>query len=242
VSSTRLATTGADEPVTGAAIEVDDVKKSFDRGVVVALDGVSFSVQPGEFVAVTGPSGGGKSTLLQMLAALDAPDSGRLLVAGNDLTRLHNADDYRRNTVGLIFQLHNLLPHLSAAQNVEIAMVGTHRSRREQRERAATLLAEVGLAGKDHRRPPQLSGGERQRVAIARALANDPDVLLADEPTGSLDTKAVKQVLALLQRERTDRHVTILLVTHDPVVAAAADRVVHIRDGRVVDSDNQENG
>jgi putative ABC transport system ATP-binding protein len=177
-----------------------------------------------------------------MLAALDGPDSGRLIVAGHDLAHLRDADDYRRNEVGLVFQLHNLLPHLSAAQNVEIAMVGTHRSRREQRERAATLLAEVGLGGKDRRRPPELSGGERQRVAIARALANDPQVLLADEPTGSLDTRAVKQVLKLLQGERTERHVTILLVTHDPVVAAAADRVVHIRDGRVVEADDEANG
>ncbi len=227
-------------PVSDAArIEVVDVRKTFDRGVVVALDGVTFTVEPAEFVAVTGPSGGGKSTLLQLLAGLDTPDSGRLVVAGHDLAHLRDADHYRRSEVGLIFQLHNLLPHLSAAQNVEIAMVGTHRTRREQRERAASLLAEVDLAGKERRRPPQLSGGERQRVAIARALANDPRVLFADEPTGSLDTKAVAQVLSLLQREREERHVTILLVTHDPVVAAAADRVIHIRDGKVVESDEQ---
>jgi putative ABC transport system ATP-binding protein len=202
--------------------------------MVVALADITFSVAPGEFVAITGPSGGGKSTLLQLIAALDGPDAGRLVVAGHDLAALRDADDYRRNEVGLIFQLHNLLAHLSAMQNVEIAMAGTHRSREQQRDRARVLLAEVGLEGKEHRRPPELSGGERQRVAIARALANDPRVLLADEPTGSLDTNDVARVLALLQRERSERGVTIVLVTHDPTVAAAADRIVELRDGRIV--------
>jgi putative ABC transport system ATP-binding protein len=217
-----------------AEIEVAGVRKSYDRGVVVALDDVTFSVAPGEFVAVTGPSGGGKSTLLQLIAALDRPDSGRLVVAGHDLSALRDADGYRRREVGLIFQLHNLLPHLSAIQNVEIAMAGTHRSREQQRVRARELLAEVDLADKEHRRPPELSGGERQRVAIARALANDPRVLLADEPTGSLDTNDVARVLALLQRERAERGVTIVLVTHDREVAAAADRIVQLRDGKIV--------
>jgi putative ABC transport system ATP-binding protein len=235
VSSAAEAPEAPQPSERSAAVEVVDVRKTYDRGVVVALDGVSFTVAPAEFVAITGPSGGGKSTLLQLLAALDTPDSGHLAVAGHDLTHLRDADDYRRNAVGLVFQLHNLLPHLSAEQNVEIAMVGTHRHRHEQRERAAALLAEVGLQGKERRHPPALSGGERQRVAIARALANDPRVLLADEPTGSLDTVAVTQVLALLQRERDNRDVTIVLVTHDPVVARAADRIVHIRDGKVVD-------
>jgi putative ABC transport system ATP-binding protein len=148
---------------------------------------------------------------------------------------LHDASGYRRTQVGLVFQLHNLLPHLTAAQNVEIAMFGTHRGRRAERDLAYSLLADVDLGGKEHRRPPELSGGERQRVAIARALANHPQVLLADEPTGALDTKAVQQVLALIQRLRSSRDLTVLLVTHDPVVARAADRVIHIRDGRVVD-------
>jgi putative ABC transport system ATP-binding protein len=230
VASTSVAT-------VGAAIKVADVRKTYDRGVIIALDGVSLSVAPGEFVAVTGPSGGGKSTLLQLLAALDKPDSGRLEVAGRDLAHLADADEYRRREVGLVFQLHNLLPHLSAAQNVEIAMFGTHRSRHQERDRALSLLAEVDLNRKEDRRPPALSGGERQRVAIARALANDPQVLLADEPTGSLDTKGVEQVLALFQRLRTTRNVTVLLVTHDPVVATTADRVVNIRDGRVIDGE-----
>ncbi len=142
-----------------------------------------------------GPSGSGKSTLLHLLAALDRPDSGTLSVDGIDLTHLHAPDHYRRQEVGLIFQLHNLLPHLTALQNIEIAMVGTGRRRSEQRARARELLAEAGLRDKGDRHPPQLSGGERQRVAIARALANDPRVLLADEPTGSLDSASVDQVL-----------------------------------------------
>lgn len=223
----------APRDVAGPAISVHDVFKTYDRGVVPALNGLDLEIGRGEFVAVTGPSGCGKSTLLHLLAALDRPDRGQLIVDGNDLTRLPHPDLYRRQEVGLVFQLHDLLAHLTAEQNVEIAMFGTHRGRREQRATARELLADTGLAGKEQRRPPELSGGERQRVAIARALANEPRVLLADEPTGSLDSQAVEQVLTLLCDLRTRREVTIVLVTHDMDVAAAADRLVRIRDGRV---------
>jgi putative ABC transport system ATP-binding protein len=222
--------------VTSPAIEVVDVHKTFDRAVVNALDGLNLTVAPGEFLAVTGPSGCGKSTLLHLLAALDKPDSGSIRVDGKDLAHLKRADRYRREEIGLVFQLHNLLPQLSALRNVEIAMLGTEHSRRDQRVRAAALLRDIGLAGKEQRRPPELSGGERQRVAIARALANEPHVLLADEPTGNLDSEAVDQVLALFVRLRAERHITIVLVTHDPAVAAAADRVVHLRDGHIDES------
>ena len=215
------------------AIEVVDVHKTFDRAVVKALDGLTLTIASGEFVAITGPSGCGKSTLLHLLAALDTPDSGSIHVDGNDLAHLHHADRYRREAIGIVFQLHNLLPQLTALQNVEIPMLGTRRSRHEQRERAQSLLRDTGLAGKERRRPPELSGGERQRVAIARALANEPRVLLADEPTGNLDSGAVDQVLALLRRIRAELHITIVLVTHDPAVAASADRLIHLRDGRV---------
>jgi putative ABC transport system ATP-binding protein len=218
------------------AIEVADVHKTYDHGEVVALDGLGFSVRTGEFVAMTGPSGGGKSTLLQLLAALDRPDSGRMVVQGRDLAELAHGDEYRRVEVGVAFQLHNLLAHLTAVQNIEIAMFGTHRAFRERRQRAASLLADVGLVGKEYRHPPELSGGERQRVAIARALANDPHVLLADEPSVGLDPSSVQDVLALFDQART-RGTTILLVTHDSTMAAAADRVVHVRDGRVVEPD-----
>jgi putative ABC transport system ATP-binding protein len=227
--------TGSDVKRAGAGVELEalDVHKHFDRGHVHALNGATLRVERGEFVALTGPSGSGKSTLLHLFAALDTPTSGRIVVDGRDITALHRLDGYRRETVGLVFQLHNLLPHLTARQNLEVAMFGTNRTRGERRRRADLLLAELQLAGLGHRRPPELSGGERQRVAIARALANDPRVLLADEPTGSLDSKAVQETLALLQRIRSQRELTIVLVTHDPQVAAAADRCVTICDGRV---------
>ena len=217
----------------GKAIEVAGVRKSYDGGLVHALDGVDLTVERGEFLAITGPSGSGKSTLLHLLAALDHADAGRVVVSGHDLAKLDNASRFRRTEIGLVFQLHNLLAHLDARQNVEIAMFSTHRSLRERRERADALLADVQLEGKEHRRPPQLSGGERQRVAIARALANEPPVLLADEPTGSLDSASVEHVLALLRRLRAERDVTIVMITHDEHVANQADRIVVLKDGRV---------
>ena len=214
-------------------IDVVDVVKSFDGGRVRVLDGVDLTVGNGEFLAITGSSGSGKSTLLHLLGALDAPDHGQITVAGHDVTHLRDANRYRRETIGLVFQLHDLLPHLDAQQNVELPMFATHRSLRERRAAAAELLAAVDLAGKEHRRPPELSGGERQRVAVARALANEPRVLLADEPTGSLDAAAVGQLLALLERLREERGITIVLVTHDDTVAAVADRKVTMLDGRL---------
>jgi putative ABC transport system ATP-binding protein len=227
----------SDAAVPTPSIEAIDVGKAFDRGVVRALDGATFTVRSAEYVTITGPSGSGKSTLLSLIAALDRPDSGTLRVARHDIARLRDADAYRRAQVGLVFQLHNLLPYRDAQQNVEIAMIGTGTKRRDERTRAAELLASVGLEGYDHRRPPEMSGGERQRVAIARALANRPSLLLADEPTGSLDSASVRMVLDLLRRLRDEQHVTIVVVTHDPTVAAAADRVIYLRDGRVEERD-----
>jgi ABC-type lipoprotein export system ATPase subunit len=221
-------------------VEIVDVTKSFDGGRVRALDGASLKVCRGEFVAITGRSGSGKSTLLHLLAALDRADAGRIVVDGNDLAKVRDLDQYRRNEVGLVFQLHNLLPHLDARRNVELAMIGTHLTRAERRARASELLDAVELAGKGQRRPPELSGGERQRVAIARALANRPALLLADEPTGSLDPTSVERVLTLFQRLRNDQGLTIVMVTHDHDVAAAADRIVTIRDGRVVSDERAE--
>lgn len=217
------------------AIEAIDVVKTFDRGVLRPLDGASLTVAKGEWVALTGPSGCGKSTLLHLIAALDVPTSGRILVNGRDLSRIRDLDGYRRREVGLVFQLHNLLPMLSAIQNVEVAMLGTGRSPGDQRDRAMELLRAVGLEKRAKTRPPALSGGERQRLATARALANRPSLLLADEPTGSLDSQASKGVLGLLGAIRAETGLTILMVTHDPAVAAAADRIIYMRDGRVVD-------
>ncbi len=218
---------------TAFTVEASDVHKSFDRGAVNALNGLTLTVSAGEYVAITGPSGCGKSTLLHLLAALDRPDSGTLRVDGLDLTDLDDPDHYRRQHVGLVFQLHNLLPHLTTLENIEVAMIGTATTRRQQRARAHELLHQVDLAAFERRKPPELSGGERQRVAIARALANNPRLLLADEPTGSLDSHAVERVLAQLATLHEQEHLTIIVVTHDPTVAASAQRLIHLKDGRV---------
>jgi len=222
------------EPSPPPAIELVDVTKFFDRGLVHALDGVSLTVAPNEWVALAGPSGCGKSTLLHLVAALDSPTSGEILVNGRNLHGMPNLDRYRRSEVGLVFQLHNLLPNLTAVQNVEIAMFGTGLRHEQRLARARELLGDVSLAARERLRPPELSGGERQRVAIARALANGPSLLLADEPTGSLDSSSAAGVLELFRRLRAEQPITILLVTHDPQVAAAADRVIQMKDGRVV--------
>lgn len=226
---------GATATLDPPAIEAIDVRKTFDRGVVTALDGLTMTVESGEYVAVTGRSGCGKSTLLHLLAALDHPDSGSLHVEGHDITHPDHVNRYRRTEVGLVFQMHNLLPHLDAMANIGVAMLGSHTNRHERTERAKELLDLVDLGHLGHRRPPQMSGGERQRVAIARALANRPGLLLADEPTGSLDSRSVDLVLELMEHLRSEEDVTIVVVTHDDHVANAADRIIHMDDGKVVD-------
>jgi putative ABC transport system ATP-binding protein len=223
-----------------AAIEAQGVVKTFEGGRIRALDGLDLRVEKGEFVAVVGPSGCGKSTLLHLLAALEPPDEGRILVAGHDLAAEHDLPHYRARHVGIVFQLHNLLPSLTAAENVQVPMFELGVSGRERRARAARLLALVGLESHGGQRPAELSGGERQRVAVARALANEPGVLLADEPTGSLDSEAGRRVLDLLQEIRAQRGTTLLLVTHDGSVAARADRIVRVLDGRAVGGDPSE--
>ncbi len=219
-------------PSSSPAVEVRGVTKSYD-GTVMALRGVDLEVTGGEFVAITGTSGCGKSTLLHLLAALDAPTSGSVAVDGRDLAGIRDLSRYRRQEVGLVFQLHNLLPQLTVLANVEVAMLGTGTGRSERRARALDLLARVDLRGLEHRHPTQLSGGERQRTAIARALANRPRVLLADEPTGSLDSASTTRALGLFRSVR-DEGVTIVMVTHDPDVAAEAHRIVDMADGRIV--------
>ncbi len=214
-------------------LEVQEVAKHYERGAVAALDGVTFNIESGEWVGIVGSSGAGKSTLLHLFAGLDVPTSGRILVRGQDLGRYHHLAAYRRTEVGLVFQLHNLLPHLDARRNVEIAMFGTGHTPGARRARSRELLGELGLAAQAHRKPPELSGGERQRVAIARALANRPRVLLADEPTGSLDPESVAMVLGIFERLHEDG-TTIVMVTHDLEVASRAERVIELRAGRVV--------
>ena len=215
------------------AIAARGVRKSFDDGRINALTGMDLTVEPGEWVAIVGPSGCGKSTLLHLLAALDQPDEGEILVGGHDLRTRKDLNHYRAQHVGMIFQLHNLLPTLTALENVQVPMFEEGLAPRVRRRRAGELLEAVGLEGRGGNRPPELSGGERQRVAIARALANEPPILLADEPTGSLDSDAGRLVLDLLERLRRERDLTIVLVTHDAAVAARADRVVRMLDGRL---------
>lgn len=212
-----------------------DLVKTYENGRTRALDGVTLEIARGEFVAICGPSGSGKSTLLNLIGALDKPDSGELWVAGEDLAHSHgDLAGFRARKVGFIFQLHNLIPSLTAIENVLIPTLELNHSRREAKARARELLERVALADKAHRRPPELSGGERQRVAVARALINNPELILADEPTGSLDSKNEKQVLDLLRELQAERGVTLILVTHDPRVARNADRVIELLDGRVI--------
>jgi putative ABC transport system ATP-binding protein len=214
----------------GCAIVVTGVRKSFENDRVQALKDVSFTVDSGELVALTGASGSGKSTLLNLLGALDVPDAGSIEVDGRPLDELGSPSTYRAGTVGFIFQGHNLLPTLTAGENVQVPMFGRI-LRREREARARELLREVGLESRFDARPGVLSGGERQRVAIARALANDPRLLLADEPTGALDSVTGRQVLDLLDRLRVVRGMTIVLVTNDEEVAAHAGRTLRLRDG-----------
>ena len=225
--------------MSDSLIEVRQVEKAFDEGRIVALRGMDLSVERGEFVAIVGPSGCGKSTLLHLIAALDAPDAGTIRVSDHNLESRHDLSHYRARHIGMVFQLHNLLPSLTALENVEVPMVRARgRAAGVRRERARRLLDLVGLSEREGNRPPELSGGERQRVAIARALANDPPILLADEPTGSLDSEAGASVLDLLEGLRRDRGLTVVLVTHDDEVAARADRVVQMLDGAVAPQRN----
>ena len=217
----------------GAEVVIERVTKAFEDGRIRALEDVSLRLEPGELVALTGPSGSGKSTLLNLIGSLDRPDAGSIVVAGKAVDS-QDATGYRAATVGFVFQAHNLIPVLSASENVQVAMIGRGPGRAERRQRAEELLAEVGLARRAEAHPPVLSGGERQRVAIARALANDPRLLLADEPTGALDSETGEQILALLLGLRERRGMTILLVTNDRGVAERADRIVELRDGKLL--------
>jgi len=221
----------------GAHVVAERVRR-VHPGPIVAVDDVSLALEPGEFVVLTGPSGSGKTSLLSLLGALDRPTSGRVLVDGAPIDAGAEARSrYHREVVGFVFQHHQLLAHLPARANVELPLVGAGVGRRERRERASGLLAEVGLAHRLDERAAHLSGGERQRVAVARALANDPRLLLADEPTGALDSDSAQRVLDLLEDVRARRGMTVLVVTYDPLIGERADRVLHMRDGRLVSGD-----
>jgi lipoprotein-releasing system ATP-binding protein len=216
-------------------VETRDLVKIYGDGAQVrALDGVNMHVERGEFISVMGPSGSGKSTLLNMLGALDRPTSGQVLIGGEDLTRVRDLDTFRARTVGFIFQLHNLIPTLTALENVEVPMMGQPIGRGKRKRRAKELLELVGLADRMNHLPNQLSGGQRQRVAIARALANEPKLVLADEPTGDLDTHSGEEVIGLMHELNRELGTTFIAVTHDPSVARKTDRILVMRDGNIV--------
>src|ERR1035441_5825984 len=224
-------------PAVSGSIELRGISKRYGISKtqqVPAADDVSITIGPGEFVALTGASGSGKSTLLHIIGAIEHPDSGTAVVDGTDVTALRGAPlaAYRR-TVGFVFQRYNLLPALTALDNV-IAPVLPYRTGWDKRDRGRQLLSAVGLAGREQSLPSRMSGGEQQRVAIARALINSPALLLADEPTGNLDSQNATEILQLLARLREDNQVTIILATHDPLIAARCDRLIRIRDGAVI--------
>jgi putative ABC transport system ATP-binding protein len=216
------------------AIRAVDLRKEYDGGRVRALDSVSLEIADGETVAITGPSGSGKTTLLNLAGALDVPTSGEIRVRGLRIEAGADLDRLRAREIGFIFQLHNLIPTLTAEENVEIPMMALGTPRRERRRRVAELLGRVGLEARSDFAVPKLSGGERQRVAIARALANRPRLILGDEPTGSLDSRTGAEAMELLLQLRMEDGLTIVVVTHNSEVAGHMDRVLELRDGRLV--------
>lgn len=208
--------------------------KEFDDGQVQALRGVDFCIHAGEFVAITGPSGCGKTTLLQMLGALDHPSSGRLEYRGQSIEDLKDASAYRAHEIGFIFQAFHLLPTFTATENVQMPMFETQMTATERKERAVSLLKSVGLEHRLDHFPAKLSGGERQRIAIARSLANHPPVLLADEPTGNLDSENARNILELIVKLHQEQNMTLVLITHDLSIANLATRTIRMKDGMVV--------
>jgi putative ABC transport system ATP-binding protein len=217
------------------AVSVQNVRKVYQRDSqqITVLDGLSLEVQPGEFLALMGPSGSGKTTLLNLIAGIDRATSGRLVVAGTDLAPLSEGElaKWRSRSVGFIFQFYNLIPVLNAVENVELPLLLSHLSKKERRERALTALRIVGLADRSKHYPRQLSGGQEQRVAIARAIVTDPAVLVADEPTGDLDSKSAEEILALMETFNKEFGKTIVMVTHDPRAAARAHVQRHLEKG-----------
>jgi putative ABC transport system ATP-binding protein len=213
-------------------IKTRDLVKTFEGGLVRALNGVSLEVLEGQFVAIMGPSGCGKSTLLYILGGLDEPTSGEVIVDGVDLCSARNLDAFRVRKVGFVFQMHNLIPVLTACENVQIPMMELKLSNRERSEKATSLLTLVGLKERIDFVPTKLSGGERQRVAIARALANDPKILLADEPTGNLDSTSGQEIIQTFQKLNKEGR-TIILVTHDKNMAEHAGIIYYMKDGKI---------
>lgn len=218
-------------------VECIDVKKNYRQGHVKvrALNGVSVSIDQGEFVALAGPSGSGKTTMLNMIGGLDQADSGRIVVDGNSFDKMNQSQlaGLRLHQVGFVFQAYNLIPVLSALENVEFVMLLQNIPPAERRERAKTILDEVGLEGKYHRRPAELSGGQQQRVAVARAIVSNPSIVLADEPTANLDSATGKGLLEIMKQMNEEKKVTFIFSTHDQMVMDYARRIIYLRDGQI---------
>lgn len=236
---TDVQTSTASPALADAAYDLDRVERNYERGgsMVRAVRGVSLSIAAGEMVAFQGPSGSGKSTLLQLLGCLEVPTAGRLLFFGREVANLSDVEltTIRARDVGFVFQQFNLIPTLSATENVTIAMVPNHVRKDQRVERARALLERVGLGHRADHLPSRLSGGEQQRVAIARALANSPKVVIADEPTGNLDSETAQGVIGLISELHREQNVTVILATHDEEIAAGAERRFHLRDGTIMD-------
>lgn len=216
-------------------VETIDLARHYGDGEKVrALDGVSMHVHHGELVAVMGPSGSGKSTLLHLIGALDRPTSGKVIVAGQDLDKVKNLDKFRNQTVGFVFQLHNLIPTLTALENVEVPLYEQRISAKERHKRAKELLELVGLGDRAKHLPGQLSGGQRQRVAVARSLVNYPALVLADEPTGEVDSKRAAEIIEMLHKLNRELGTTFIIVTHDPAVARQTSRIIELDSGRII--------
>ncbi len=222
----------------GNIIEIHDLKKSYDDGKIKALNGLNLEVKKGEFLSIMGPSGSGKSTLLNMIGALDVADNGTIKVAGIDLMKTTELNQFRSQEIGFVFQMHNLIPNLTVLENVEIPMYETDLSSSQMRERAMEILMAVGIEDKADQIPTKLSGGERQRVAIARALVNNPSIILADEPTGELDTANANSIMQVLQDLNRNDGVSIVIVTHNQASADFADEIIHMQDGKIKIDEN----
>jgi len=225
-------------------VNVQQVSKVYRMGEVdlQALNGVSLKILPSENVSIIGPSGSGKSTLLHLMGCLDRPTSGKIYIDGVDTSKLNSNKlaEIRRNKIGFVFQFFYLIPTLNALENVELPMMFAGVGEHERRERAEELLELVNLKSRMKHRPAELSGGERQRVAIARALANNPKIVLADEPTGNLDSASGKEIIDLLKRLNEEKGVTLVIVTHDPYIASIMERTVYLKDGRIVKEERRE--
>ncbi|MCE5213937.1 MAG: ABC transporter ATP-binding protein [Methanobacterium sp.] len=220
----------------GNIIEIHNLKKNYDKGSIKALNGIDLEIKKGEFISIMGPSGSGKSTLLNMIGALDRAEEGSIKVADIDLMKETDLSEFRSQEIGFVFQMHNLIPNLTVLENVEIPMYESNLNSEQMRERALELLEAVGLREKAETNPTKLSGGERQRVAIARALVNHPSIILADEPTGALDSKTGDVILKLLKDLHSKEKVTLVMVTHEPYVAKMADRILNVLDGKIKSS------